>query len=196
MFDIHHYSGVRVERMTPTGDGAPTLPGTADVAAAAEGDAGARRRVLAVLHPLVVRYCRGRLGAGPAADEAAEEIGERVAALLSGAVRPADGAAMLVAVYRAAREVTDQMEDTLAGGACAMRPRRLRVVSGISAAGSALARLPADLRDVLVLRVAVGLGAAEVAALVGASVETVRVRQHRALARLRAPGRGQAAAGA
>ncbi|MGE3289499.1 MAG: sigma factor-like helix-turn-helix DNA-binding protein [Pseudonocardia sp.] len=179
-------------RMTPTGDGGPLLPGTADVAAAVDGDEVARERVLAALHPLVVRYCRGRLGAGPAAEDAADEIGERVAALLPGT----DGAAFLVAVYRVARDVTDTVEDGLSGRGCGVRPRRLRVVPGATAAISLLGRLPADLRDVLVLRVAAGLGVADVAALVGSSVETVRVRQHRALARLRAGGTGQAAAGA
>jgi RNA polymerase sigma-70 factor, ECF subfamily len=49
-----------------------------------------------------------------------------------------------------------------------------------------LALLPAELREVLVLRVAAGLGVADVAALLDLTVDTVRVTQHRAIARLRA----------
>src|SRR6266545_5921995 len=48
-----------------------------------------------------------------------------------------------------------------------------------------LAKLPSVQREVLVLRVAVGLSAEEVGAVLGMRAGTVRVAQHRALARLR-----------
>jgi RNA polymerase sigma-70 factor (ECF subfamily) len=48
-----------------------------------------------------------------------------------------------------------------------------------------LHRLPDRQREILVLRVAVGLSAEETAAAVGSTPGAVRVAQHRALARLR-----------
>jgi RNA polymerase sigma-70 factor (ECF subfamily) len=48
-----------------------------------------------------------------------------------------------------------------------------------------LQRLPERQREILVLRVAVGLSAEETAAAVGSTAGAVRVAQHRALARMR-----------
>lgn len=177
--------------MTPTGDGELVLPRPDDVTAAAEGDELARRRVLTTLFPVVVRYCRGRLGPGRAADDAADEIGELMSTLL-----PGDGPGFLARAYRVARDVTDTAEYALDAERPARPARRLQLVPRVAAVTAQLARLPAELRDILVLRVAAGLGVADVATLVGLSPESVRVRQHRALARLRALGEGNAAAGA
>jgi RNA polymerase sigma-70 factor (ECF subfamily) len=47
-------------------------------------------------------------------------------------------------------------------------------------------RLPKAQRDVLTLRIAVGLSADETGAILGMSAGAVRVAQHRALNRLRA----------
>ena len=49
-----------------------------------------------------------------------------------------------------------------------------------------LARLPAHLRELLILRVVTGLSAEETGNVLGMSAGAVRVAQHRALARLRA----------
>lgn len=159
-----------------------------------------------MFHQLVVRYCRGRLGPGEAAEMAAEEIDDRVAWLLPSRD---DGARFLVRAYRIAREVTDAHAGAAPAAApgpsrVAVRPRRrLRAVPDLpaetappaAAAMTALIRmLPADLREVLVLRVAAGLAVEDVAALVELSPEAVRVKQHRALARLRALGEGPSAA--
>ena len=54
-----------------------------------------------------------------------------------------------------------------------------------AALGALLAHLTPRQREVLVLRVAVGLSAEEAAQAVGSTTGTVRVTQHRALARLR-----------
>ena len=186
--------------MTLPGDPGTALPPSDDLTAAVEGDHAATRRVLAALYPVAVRYCRGRLGPGVAAEQAAQEIVARVDALLTGpeATRPGPGA-----VYRVAREVVDgravppSEADAPVTGGRALRPCRvLRVVSdapprprrasAMSPAMSALmAVLPAELREVLVLRVAAGLPVADVAAMLDLSQEAVRVMQHRAVARLR-----------
>jgi RNA polymerase sigma-70 factor (ECF subfamily) len=49
-----------------------------------------------------------------------------------------------------------------------------------------LGQLPETQRELLILRVAVGLSAAETGAVLGMSTAAVRVMQHRALTRLRA----------
>ncbi|SPM32715.1 DNA-directed RNA polymerase specialized sigma subunit, sigma24 family, partial [Mycobacterium rhizamassiliense] len=51
--------------------------------------------------------------------------------------------------------------------------------------GELLEILPAKQREILILRVVVGLSAEETAAAVGATAGAVRVAQHRALARLK-----------
>jgi RNA polymerase sigma-70 factor (ECF subfamily) len=188
--------------MTLPGDPGTVLPPSNDLAAAMEGDHAAARRVLAALYPVAVRYCRGRLGPGAAAEEAAQEIVARVDTMLtrSEGTRPGPGA-----VYRIAREVVDRrvvppLEADVAPrvtGGPALRPCRvLRLVSdaplrprrgsAMSPAMSArLAVLPVELREVLVLRVAAGLPVADVAAMLDLTQEAVRVMQHRAVVRLR-----------
>lgn len=195
--------------MTFPGDAGTALPTPRDVDAAAGGDRAAVRRVLGMLRVVVVRYCRGRLGLGRAADEAAAEIARRLGDQLA---RHGDSDPPFLALaYRITVDVTDAVEVSVPAGAEAREagaavPRRmLRVVPDLPAAPhdrprvgpamSALLRmLPADLREVLVLRVAAGLSAGEVAELVGLSPEAVRVTQHRALAQLRALPAGPAAA--
>lgn len=58
-----------------------------------------------------------------------------------------------------------------------------------------LAELPASQREIIRLRVAVGLSTEETGAALGMSAGAVRVAQHRALARLRAMLAGEAAGG-
>src|SRR5215210_9450381 len=48
------------------------------VSQAAEGDAASAEALLTHLRPLVVRYCRGRLGRVPAADFAADDAAQEV----------------------------------------------------------------------------------------------------------------------
>lgn len=57
--------------------------------------------------------------------------------------------------------------------------------SEVDRAYALLGTLPAQLREIVVLRVAVGLSAEETGAVLGMSPGAVRVAQHRALARLR-----------
>jgi RNA polymerase sigma-70 factor (ECF subfamily) len=188
--------------MTLPGDPGTVLPAPDDLTAAADGDSAAVRRVLAALYPVLVRYCRGRLGPGVVAEQAAQEIVARLDARLTGPGGTGPGPGT---VYRIARDVADERavappeaEMAAPAGGVVLRPHRvLRLVSdaparpprapAISAAMSALlAMLPVDLREVLVLRVAAGLPLADVAAMLELSQEAVRVTQHRAVARLRA----------
>lgn len=148
--------------MTFSGAVDTALPAAEDVVAAADGDVGATRRVLAAVAPFAVRYSRGRLGRGAVADDVAGEIVGRVSDLLA-RHRPV-GRPFGAVVYRTAVTVADGV-----AGRCA----------------SPVGDLPAELREMLVLRVAAGLTVGQVAELTGLSPGTVRVRQHRALAALR-----------
>lgn len=179
--------------MTRRADPVTALPTPDEFAAAVGGDGDAARRVLRLLHPVLVRYCRGRLPAG-VADHTAAEIHRRVVDLL---VEPASISS--ARVYRLAREVVDAQ--ATGPGRCGRgdrgrSPLRLRLASGVVAGAAASARadrpapavlatLPDELREVLVLRVVAGLGVADVAELLDLTVGAVRVAQHRALARLR-----------
>jgi RNA polymerase sigma-70 factor (ECF subfamily) len=198
----------------PVGDGAPDGAGAESsglpagsaplpdslVAAAVSGDRGARDRLLAQIHPLVLRYCRGRLGRHEtvlgSADDVAQEVCLAVVSALPGYTLK--GLSFRAFVYGiAAHKVTDAYR---AIGRNRSEPvaeppdtqlvldgpeQRLIVAELGERLGGLLQRLTPRQRDVLVLRVAVGLSAEEVATMVGSTPGAVRVTQHRALNRLR-----------
>lgn len=170
------------------------------VAAAVRGDRDALSEVLSAIRPVVVRYCRARVGtaerSGLSADDVAQEVCLAVIAALP---RYQDqGRPFLAFVYgiaahkvadahRAmARDKSDPAENLpeqvdrhagRAGGA------ELRIVAAhASAAGSTAEKQ----REILILRVVVGLSAEETADAVGSSAGAVRVAQHRALQKLKA----------
>jgi RNA polymerase sigma-70 factor (ECF subfamily) len=169
--------------------------------AAARGERGSLEYVLGALRPLVLRYCRarlgGRYGGGISADDVAQEV---CLAVLSALPRFQDrGRPFLPYVYGiaahkvldahrvAARERaepvaelpeprpgSDDPEGRLLAADDAARMRRL------------LAVLSERQREVLILRVVDGLSAEQTARAVGSTPTAVRVAQHRALNRLRA----------
>jgi RNA polymerase sigma-70 factor (ECF subfamily) len=184
------------------------------VAGAVRGDGRARHDLLALIHPLVLRYCRARLGRRETALGTADDVAQDVC-LAVVSVLPAyqlKGLSFRAFVYGiAANKVVDafrasgrdrtepvaELPDTpvtTEGPECrvldAERDAALRVL---------LAHLTPRQQEVLVLRVAVGLSAEETAEAVGSTPGAVRVTQHRALLRLRriiARGASTAAAGA
>ena len=140
-------------------------------AATAADSAGGRRadcRLMAAVRFAVTRYCRARLGCGDHAAEVAHTVCRMVAA-----VRPdaGDEATLTAFVYRTAAAAVNTA--VAAGGADA---------AGLP---GQLALLPADQREVLVLRVAVGLSVEQAAVALGATPDAVRHVQHRALQQLR-----------
>ena len=170
------------------------------VAAAMAGDRQAVGRVLTIIRPLVVRYCRARLGApdrsSASADDVAQEVCLAVLTALPG--YRVQGKPFLAFVYGiAAHKVIDahrasasNRSEHVADVPDAMEvsdgpeQRALRVeLSGEM--GRLLDQLPDKQREILVLRVVVGLSAEETADAVGSTPGAVRVAQHRALARLR-----------
>jgi RNA polymerase sigma-70 factor (ECF subfamily) len=170
------------------------------VAAAMNGDRQAVGRVLTIIRPLVVRYCRARLGApdrsSASADDVAQEVCLAVLTALPG--YRVQGKPFLAFVYGIAAhkvidahrasarnrsepvaEIPDATEST---DGPEQRALRLELSGEM---GRLLDQLPDKQREILVLRVVVGLSAEETADAVGSTPGAVRVAQHRALARLR-----------
>jgi RNA polymerase sigma-70 factor, ECF subfamily len=183
-------------------DAAAELPSTEDalVAAAVAGDTRARERLLTEVRPFVVRYCRARLGnrdtpAG-SADDIAQEVCLAVARALPGySITSTPFAAFVYGI--AAHKVVDAFR-AIGRNRCdpvADMPETVddsrgpehRVLAGELAeqVHDLLDVLTPRQREILVLRIAVGLSAKETAIAVGTTPEAVRVAQHRALIRLR-----------
>ena len=175
------------------------------VAAAVAGDVRARDRLLTEVRPFVVRYCRARLGGretpAGSADDIAQEVCLAVARALPGYV--IGNTPFTAFVYGiAAHKVVDafrmigrnrcepvaEVPETVDDG----RGPESRVLAGELAAQvhELLDVLTPRQREIIVLRIAVGLSAKETAMVVGTTPEAVRVAQHRALTRLRAIAQG------
>jgi RNA polymerase sigma-70 factor (ECF subfamily) len=168
--------------------------------AAMAGDRSAVGRVLAIIGPMVTRYCRARLGRVDRSSVSADDVAQEVClAVLTALPKYRDqGRPFLAFVYGIAAhkvidahrastrnrsepvaDVPDSMET-----ADGPEQRALRVELSVEMA-RLLDTLPEKQREILVLRVVVGLSAEETAEAVGSTPGAVRVAQHRALARLR-----------
>ncbi len=170
------------------------------VGRAAGGDARAAESLLTHLRPLVVRYCRGRLGRAPAADFAADDAAQEVLLAVLNALpryrdegRPFEAFVFGIAshkvadVQRAAFRTAIPTDTVPDAPDLNPTPEERALQSGdAQLAQSLLDRLPDSLRELLLLRVAVGLSAEETGRALGMTPGAVRVAQHRALARLRA----------
>lgn len=170
------------------------------VVRAVSGDLQATDELLAYVRPLVLRYCRARLGRVSGAEHAADDAAQEVClAVLSALPRYRDeGRPFEAFVFGiAAHKVVDvQRAAVRAAVPTCDLPEAIdddpgpedQVVrrSDAAQARALLGRLPDNLRELLVLRVAVGLSAEETGRAMGMSPGAVRVAQHRALSRLRA----------
>jgi RNA polymerase sigma-70 factor (ECF subfamily) len=170
------------------------------VPAAVAGDEEARERLLAEIQPLVQRYCRGRLGRSEGVIGSADDVAQDVCLAVISALPNYEikGLSFRAFVYGiAAHKVTDafraigrnrsdpvaDLPDTpiLSEGP----EQRLLAAELAERLGHLLHKLTPRQREVLVLRIAVGLSAEETAQVVGSTPGAVRVTQHRALNRLR-----------
>ena len=169
------------------------------VRAAMEGNRDAVERLLAVVRPCVVRSCRARLrSADPStsADDVAQEVCLAVLRGLPGyrfegrpflAFVHGVAAHKVIDAHRAAtpcRGLPDgeglDVEESSPG------PEQLALHAELSGElRRLLDELPEVQREILVLRVALGLSAGETAEAIGSTPGAVRVAQHRGLARLR-----------
>ncbi len=170
------------------------------VPAAVAGDKEARDLLLAEIQPLVQRYCRGRLGRSEGAIGSADDVAQDVCLAVIAALPQYQikGLSFRAFVYGiAAHKVTDafraigrnrsdpvaELPDSpiLSEGP----EQRLLAAELAERLGHLLHKLTPRQREVLVLRIAVGLSAEETAQVVGSTPGAVRVTQHRALNRLR-----------
>ncbi|WP_370973533.1 RNA polymerase sigma factor ShbA [Amycolatopsis sp. cg9] len=170
------------------------------VADAIAGDDAATARLLATIRPLVVRYCRARVGRHERSFASADDVAQEVCLAVLTAL-PAyrdQGRPFLAFVYgiaqhkvadahrAAARNRTDPVPEIPDGVSEAAGPEQHALRFELN---ERLARLldvlPAKQREIVVLRIVVGLSAEETAAAVGSTPGAVRVAQHRALGRLR-----------
>ncbi|MEU4739833.1 sigma-70 family RNA polymerase sigma factor [Actinosynnema sp. NPDC023658] len=171
------------------------------VRAAVAGDRRATESLLATVRPLVVRYCRARVGGQERSFTSADDVAQEVClALLTALPTYKDhGRPFLAFVYGiAAHKVADAHRAALRNKADPVpelpdtpddehvRPEQAALRQELSLHVGALLRLlPEKQREILVLRVVVGLSAEQTAAAVHATPGAVRVAQHRALVRLR-----------
>ncbi len=170
------------------------------VAGAVAGDRSSRERLLSEIQPLVLRYCRGRLGRQETVIGSADDVAQEVCLAVVSALPhyTVKGLSFRAFVYGiAAHKVTDAFR---AIGRNRSEPmaelpdtqlvldgpeQRVLAAELVRRLGGLLHCLTPRQRDVLVLRVAVGLSAEETAKAVGSTPGAVRVTQHRALSRLR-----------
>ncbi len=169
-------------------------------ARAVRGQPAAIESLLREIRPMVVRYCRARLGQVSGHYQVADDVAQEVCiAVLTALPRYKDmgrpfasfvfgiAAHKLADARRTAARLAIPTEDLPDGPDDGPGPED-RVVADLEAqrTRALLARLPAHQRELLVLRILTGLSAEETGQALGMSAGAVRVAQHRALARLRA----------
>ncbi|MCP9276696.1 sigma-70 family RNA polymerase sigma factor [Mycolicibacterium arenosum] len=189
--------------MTISGDGLDDV-----VARAVAGDRGALQEVLVTIRPIVLRYCRARIGSAERSGLSADDVAQEVClAAITALPRYRDqGRPFLAFVYGiAAHKVADAYRamgrnqsdatDTLPDRASSdLGPEQLAMNAEASARmEQLLAVLPEKQREIVILRIVVGMSAEETAEAVGSTAGAVRVAQHRALTRLKSEldGRGE-----
>lgn len=169
--------------------------------AARAGDAAAAQELLVRLRPGLVRYCRARLGRADGTYVSADDVAQEVCTAVFTSLdrwtdqgRPFAAWAYGVAAHKVAdaqraayrdrsapvQAVPDVVDPADGPEERAVAADRARVTRAL------LDRLPEPQRELLLLRVAVGLSAEETGQALGMTAGAVRVAQHRALGRLRA----------
>lgn len=170
------------------------------VVPAVAGDAGARAAMLVLIRPMVLRYCRPRLrgmcGGLGSAEDVTQEVCVAVLQALS-RYQPTDLPFKSFVLGIAAKKVADAFRahgrdrahpvaevpevgvDRNGPEDRALRNERVEML------GQLLDQLSDRHRQVLRLRLLLGMSAFEVAAVLGSTAGAVRVEQHRAMTKLR-----------
>ena len=170
-------------------------------ARAAAGDAEAKGALLALIRPGILKYCRGRLGRTRSGYDLADDVAQEVClAVLAALPRFRDqGRPFSAFVFGiAAHKVVDAQRAAIRSASvttAAVLPDRPDPAPGPEQRAEAadlarrlsllLEHLSDHHRELVVLRVAVGMSADEVGEVLGMTAAAVRVAQSRALARLR-----------
>ncbi|WP_423202208.1 RNA polymerase sigma factor ShbA [Herbihabitans rhizosphaerae] len=170
------------------------------VVAAAKGDADAMRQLLITIRPVIVRYCRARLGRRESAFGSADDIAQEVCFAVVRALPSYrhEGVAFMAFVYgiaahkvadfhrKASRDLSDPVGELPDSVELDAGPEQHAIEEERRALlAKLLDTLGPTQREILVLRLIVGLSAEETADAIGSTPGAVRVAQHRALARLR-----------
>lgn len=167
--------------------------------AARSSDGAATDALLARVRVLALRYARARLGRF-GVEDVAQDVAQEVCLAVYSALATYDdrGFPFEAFVYSiTARKVADAQRTVMRAPSPVAEvpdspdpgrtPEDQAVVNDdVSRAFDLLERLPAAQREILLLRVAMGLGTEETAAALEMTPGAVRVAQHRALASLRA----------
>jgi len=166
---------------------------------ASSGDRDALHELMVGVRRLVHRYCRARLGRLAGGEQAAEDVAQEVCMTVLSALpryrhegRPFEAFVYTIAsrrvadVQRAASRGAVTVEDVPDRADAGPTPEEQALVrEDADLARRLMAKLPENQRELLTLRVAVGMSAEEVGRALGMTAGAVRVAQHRALGRLR-----------
>jgi RNA polymerase sigma-70 factor, ECF subfamily len=170
------------------------------VAGAARGDRRTQEKLLALIHPQVLRYCRARLRWQESVTYSADDVAQEVCAAAVSALPTYQlkgqsfrafvygiAAHKLADAFRAAgRDRAEPMAELPDTPDAADGPEhRLLGAERAEHLRALLTHLTQHQQEVLMLRLAVGLSAEETAQAVQSTPGAVRVTQHRALLRLR-----------
>ncbi|NUS71937.1 MAG: sigma-70 family RNA polymerase sigma factor [Corynebacteriales bacterium] len=171
------------------------------VARAVQGDRYAIEDLLTQIRPMVVRYCRARLGrTGGGAYTEADDVAQEVCVAVLNALPRYEDQGRPFAAYvfgiashkvtdahrRAARDLSSPVDEVPDSVDTEQGPEASAMAAATSVQLQKLLNvLPESHRDVLILRVIVGMSAEETGQMLGMSPGAVRVTQHRALAKLR-----------
>jgi RNA polymerase sigma-70 factor, ECF subfamily len=170
---------------------------------AVQGDPGAIEGLISEVRPMIVRYCRARLGRVSGQYHIADDVAQEVCiAVLSALPRYRDmgrpfasfvfgiASHKIADALRSAIRAAIPTEDLPDGPDDRPGPEETVVRYAETAqARDLLYRLPDHQRELVMLRVVAGLSAEETGNVLGMSAGAVRVAQHRAIARLRAMAR-------
>lgn len=165
---------------------------------AQEGDQRALKEIIKIVHPTVLRYARARISGGrtPTAEDVAQEICLAVATSVN--KYEYKGKPFMAFVYgiafnkvtdahrslsRDKSSPTDEVPDQEFHGG---NPEDAAMVEvGSNRVRALLDLLSEKAREIVILRIFVGLSAEETAEITGSTAGAVRVAQHRALATMR-----------
>ena len=165
---------------------------------AADGNRRALQKIMRIIHPQVLRYCRARIGGGrqPTPEDVTQEICLAVATSIDS--YEDKGRPFMAYVYGIAfnkvtdahramgRDHSNPAEEVPESAAKDANPEESALITdGSNRVRELLDTLSDKARDIVILRVFVGLTAEETAEIVESTPGAVRVAQHRALAQLR-----------